>query len=329
MSERGTPVRGIPQFGASGAGAAEPFALAQRESGPGSSADCTTTAGTAGDSLATSQPAIAARRNGLQIPGLRNRLLVAAATTGGLLAAVILPAQPAALAASAGSASVTSSPTAVAFSGTAAVGALFTVKRGKLVHFCTASVVHSRHGDLAITAAHCMQSRRLGSHSTVTFAPGYHDGKFPFGRWLVRSEFVDVNWKRHQDANDDFAFLVVGKAGQQVQKRTGGEGLETDVTLPRAAQVIGYPDATNRPVKCDGPAKRLQLKGYRQMVFDCGGFTNGTSGGPFLMHVSRKTGRGGIFGVIGGYQKGGDTASVSYSALFRRNVADLFKQASA
>jgi V8-like Glu-specific endopeptidase len=209
------------------------------------------------------------------------------------------------------------------------VGALFTVKHGKLVHFCTAAVVQSPHGDLAITAAHCMQGRQLGSKSTVTFAPGYHDGKFPYGQWIVRSEFVDDNWKRYQDANDDFAFLLVGRAGRRVQRHTGGETLEINVSLPKNAEVIGYPDATNLPVKCDGVADRLHLKGYRQMVFDCGGLTNGTSGGPFLMNVSRKTGLGGVFGVIGGYQQGGNTASVSYSALFQRNVADLYKQASA
>jgi V8-like Glu-specific endopeptidase len=203
------------------------------------------------------------------------------------------------------------------------------VKRGKLEHFCTAAVVQSPHGDLAITAAHCMQGRRLGSNSTVTFAPGYHDGKFPYGQWVVRSEFVDANWKRHQDANDDFAFLQVGRAGHRIQRHTGAETLEINVPLPEDAEVIGYPNATNRPVKCSAPATRLHLTGYRQMVFDCDGFTNGTSGGPFLMHVSRRTGRGGVFGVIGGYQQGGDTPSVSYSALFQRNVAHLFKQASA
>jgi V8-like Glu-specific endopeptidase len=254
-------------------------------------------------------------------------VLIAGVAAGGLLAAVILLAQPAALAAARGSASAAASPpTAVAFDGTPAVGALFLAKAG---HFCTAAVVDSRRGNLAITAAHCLQGLRLGSHSTVTFAPGYHSGKFPYGKWLVRSEFVDVNWKRHHDANDDFAFLVIGRAGQRIQRRTGGERLATGVPLPQAAQVIGYPDTTKRPVKCDAPAKRFRKKGYQQMVFDCGGFTNGTSGGPFLMHVSRKTGRGEVFGVIGGYQEGGDTPSVSYSAQFERNVANLFKQASA
>jgi len=218
---------------------------------------------------------------------------------------------------------------AVPFDGTPAVGALFTVKNGKLVHFCTAAVVQSPHEDLAITAAHCMQGRRLGANSTVTFAPGYYDGKFPFGQWLVRQEFVDSNWQKHQDANDDFAFLLVGRAGHRIQKHTGGERLEINVPLPHPVEVIGYPDSTQQPVTCSAPATRLHLKGYRQMEFICGGFPNGTSGGPFLIRVNRKTGTGSVMGVIGGYQQGGDTPEISYSALFERNVKELFKQASA
>ena len=50
------------------------------------------------------------------------------------------------------------------------------------------------------------------------------------------------------------------------------------------------------------------------MVFDCDNYTNGTSGGPFLAHVNPKTGDGWVIGVIGGYQQGGDTPNVSYSA---------------
>ena len=215
---------------------------------------------------------------------------------------------------------------ATSFKGTPAVGALFTVKHGRLLHFCTAAVVQSRQANLAITAAHCMEGLRLGPKTTVMFAPGYRDGKFPYGRWIVRSEFVDRKWRLHQDPNDDFAFLVIGQAGRRIQKRTGGEKLQTNVALPHLTQVIGYPDSTNLPVRCTAPARRLHLKGYRQMVFDCGGFSDGTSGGPFLIRASR-SGPTEVIGVIGGYQQGGDSPSVSYSSVFIGNVAALFKRA--
>ena len=62
-------------------------------------------------------------------------------------------------------------------------------------------------------------------------------------------------------------------------------------------------------------------------MFDCPGYTDGTSGGPFLMDVKAATGDGQVIGDIGGYQQGGDTPSVSYSSRFRASIAALFKTA--
>jgi hypothetical protein len=89
-------------------------------------------------------------------------------------------------------------PVADPFAGTSAVGALFTVAKRGMRHFCTAAVVHSPKGDLVITAAHCLQGRRLGRKGNVIFVPGYHDGKFPKGRWAVMSEIVDSKWRKHK-----------------------------------------------------------------------------------------------------------------------------------
>src|SRR5262249_26033997 len=55
-----------------------------------------------------------------------------------------------------------------AFGGVAAVGALFSENSGQLgTHFCTATVVHSPHGDLAVTAAHCLS----GTSGPIAFVP--------------------------------------------------------------------------------------------------------------------------------------------------------------
>jgi hypothetical protein len=64
-----------------------------------------------------------------------------------------------------------------------------------------------------------------------------------------------------------------------------------------------------------------------QLEFDCGGYTDGTSGGPFLASVNPLTGQGAVIGVIGGYEQGGDTPQVSYSAMFGKNVAALYRTA--
>jgi V8-like Glu-specific endopeptidase len=212
----------------------------------------------------------------------------------------------------------------VPFNGTAAVGALFTRSGSKLgAHFCTASVVSSPAGNLLITAAHCMQGKSLGPATGVVFAPGYHNGRFPHGIWVVRAVYVDSAWAQDQNPDDDVAFLIAGRPGTDIQRSTGAETLRID-RPPQMVRVIGYPDATNQPITCTAKARSF---GARQMVFDCDGYTNGTSGGPFLAHVSAATGEGWVIGVIGGYEQGGDTPNVSYSPRFFASVRALYETA--
>jgi V8-like Glu-specific endopeptidase len=216
------------------------------------------------------------------------------------------------------------------FKGSPPVGALFIKSNGRLgPHFCTASVVHSPHENLVITAAHCMAGKNLRPAGHIVFAPGYHRGKFPHGLWQVHAKFVDKRWASDHDPNDDIAFLVVGRPGRRIEKFTGTEALVTSHKLPTQVQVIGYPDATERPITCGGPAISYNQGKLRQLEFDCDGYTNGTSGGPFLADVSAKTGEGSVIGVIGGYQEGGNTPSVSYSSKFLANVRALYKIATA
>jgi len=213
----------------------------------------------------------------------------------------------------------------VVFNGTAAVGALFTESDGKLIrHFCTASVVSSPGENLLITAAHCMQGRSLTPLGHIVFAPGYHNGKFPHGIWIVRSVYVNSAWAQDRNQNDDVAFLVAGRPGTRIQRHTGAETLAVDEP-PQVVEVIGYPDATNRPITCTARARNFD--DHHQMVFDCDDYTNGTSGGPFLALVNARTGDGKVIGVIGGYQEGGDTPDISYSPRFYSNIRSLYDTA--
>jgi V8-like Glu-specific endopeptidase len=211
-----------------------------------------------------------------------------------------------------------------AFAGTPAVGALFTTSAGRLGrHFCTASVVHSPAGDLVITAAHCV----TGTSDTIKFVPGYDRGNQPYGVWTVTKVYVDQAWKSSSSDDDDFAFLRVSQPGSSVpvENVTGAERLAAGPPVSRQlVQVIGYPDATNQPITCQN---RLRQPMAGQLEFDCDGYTNGTSGGPFLSEVDRATGQGLVIGVIGGYQQGGDTPQVSYSAVLGANATALYKQA--
>jgi V8-like Glu-specific endopeptidase len=208
--------------------------------------------------------------------------------------------------------------------GRAAVGALFTSSDGRLgPHFCTASVVSSPAGNLLITAAHCLQGRSLSPAGSIVFAPGYHNGRFPHGVWMVTTEYVDAAWSRDQNPDDDVAFLVVGRRGTHIQRHTGAETLEVGEPA-QTVQVVGYPDQTNDPITCTAQAHSFTT---REMVFDCDNFTNGTSGGPFLADVNPRTGEGSVIGVIGGYENGGDTPDVSYSPRFFSVILALYKTA--
>jgi V8-like Glu-specific endopeptidase len=214
--------------------------------------------------------------------------------------------------------------TGTLFDETPAVGALFRMSSAGLgKHFCTASVVDSPRGDLVITAAHCVSGKRPGQ---IAFVPGYHGGDEPYGVWFVAQVVVDAQWRRSQNPDHDVAFLVLqrhdGTTG--VQHLTGGERLGTGWAARALVHVVGYPDQARRPVIC---ASRTRPFGQHQMRFDCGGYTGGTSGGPFLAGWDATTGRGTVIGVIGGYEQGGDLASVSYSPRFGRAVQDLYRTA--
>jgi hypothetical protein len=70
-------------------------------------------------------------------------------------------------------------------------------------------------------------------------------------------------------------------------------------------------------------------KSATQLRFDCDGFTGGTSGSPWITGFNPATGTGRIVGVIGGYQQGGNTAGISYSAYLGNAIKQLYRQASA
>jgi hypothetical protein len=213
-----------------------------------------------------------------------------------------------------------------AFGGVPDVGALFTASAGKLgTHFCTASVVHSTGGDLAVTAAHCMSGVQ---GQQVVFVPGYANGKEPYGVWPVAAVYTDQGWQSSQNPDDDVAFLRLSdtKGGVPVENVTGAERLGTGWPTPALVRVVGYPGDADQPLSCVNWAKSFSAT---QLEFDCDGYTDGTSGGPFLVATSGASGQGTVIGVIGGYEQGGDTAEVSYAAAFGAAVKALYQRAEA
>jgi V8-like Glu-specific endopeptidase len=215
-------------------------------------------------------------------------------------------------------------PTALALR----VGALFE-REGSSDHFCTASVVASPGRDLLITAAHCLNGGHGGGgyRQDIVFIPDYQDGRAPFGIWTPKRLLVAPQWISASDPALDVGFVVLQpNDGRDIEDVLGANRLGIDPAYQQLVRVTGYPGNGNAPVTC---MNWTSMQSATQLRFECGGFTGGTSGSPWVTHFDPRTRTGTIVGVIGGYQQGGDTASVSYSSYLSQAVQRLYQQAAA
>jgi hypothetical protein len=203
---------------------------------------------------------------------------------------------------------------AQAFNGVPYVGAVFSSKNGQPVsHFATAFVVTSKSGNILMSAAHILQNRNAAD---LLFIPGYAQGQSPHGVWPVSEAYVTDAWKKEQSIDDDFCFL---KLHANIQGTVGSLSLLTGA-VPQTCEVIGYPAGLKGPVHATVPAAWYLPR--QQLTFNCGGYPNGTSGSPWIVKNS-------AYGLIGGYQQGGDSPATSYSPYFGDNVRALYNTATA
>lgn len=242
---------------------------------------------------------------------VRPRLLILARIAAFALLAVGL----------AGPARADTPPTATTTAPTPTVGTLFFPSVAGLFpllhmpHFCSASVVHSASRDLVITAAHCV----YGTGATIEFAPGYDDGATPYGVWDARRIYIDPAWKKGFDTRHDVAILQMApRAGKQIEDVVGANPLGTP-SAGADVSVWGYTMGSgDRPLTC---TNALYLTdGYSS--FDCAGYTDGVSGGPWLQG-------GSVVGVTGGLEQGGCGEYAEYSAPFGDDVSALLRRAEA
>jgi V8-like Glu-specific endopeptidase len=205
------------------------------------------------------------------------------------------------------------------------VGALF-VRQGSADHFCTASVVASPGRDLLITAAHCINGGNgSGYRQDIVFIPDYRNGQAPLGVWAVRRLLVAPGWAADANPDLDVGFVILeSHDGQNIEDILGANRLAFDPPYQDLVRVTGYPASGDAPITCLNYTSRLSAT---QLRFVCGGFTGGTSGSPWVMRFDRLTRTGTIVGVIGGYQQGGYTDSVSYSAYLGLAIERLYRTA--
>jgi V8-like Glu-specific endopeptidase len=213
------------------------------------------------------------------------------------------------------------------FRGLGSVGALF-FRDGSGDHFCTASVIHSWHANLLITAGHCLYGAG-GYRSRVVFVPRYSDGERPLGSWRIRTMAVDRRWVASSDQDLDFGFATVRpNHGRNIEQIVHGNRLASDQGFHNWVHVVGYPRADRDPADTAIYCRNWTTKAARfQVRFDCAGYASGTSGSPWMTRFDWRSGTGDVIGVIGGYHSGGWSPSVSYTSYFDHDIRHLYQTA--
>jgi hypothetical protein len=195
------------------------------------------------------------------------------------------------------------------------VGAIF-VDGGNL-HVCTGSVVHSAGGNLVMTAAHC-----LAGASRIAFVPGFAgDGApAPADVWKADAVYLDPRWTASKDPRADYAIArVSNEAGGSVEAHVG-LALTLGTAPPPGSHVtvMGYPAGVGgSPIGCQASTS-VNESGFPSLV--CEGLVDGTSGAPWVSGTM-------LTGLIGGFERGGCAANVSYSAPFDQQTAQLLARA--
>lgn len=197
------------------------------------------------------------------------------------------------------------------------VGAIFrgVAQEGGNLHVCTGSVIHSTGGDMVLTAAHCL----LGDKD-ATFVPGFAGDATTTDTFTVEEVYFDARWIASRDPRADYAIAKV--SGTESVERRAGAALSLGTAPPPGSRVsvTGYPAGVGgRPVACQGTTGVTE-GGFPSLP--CKGLVDGTSGAPW---VSGST----VVGVVGGFEGGGCTESISYSAPFDERTAQLLARAEA
>jgi V8-like Glu-specific endopeptidase len=205
------------------------------------------------------------------------------------------------------------------------VGALF-ASDSSGDHFCTASVVDSPAGNVLVTAAHCINGGTGGgSRSNIEFIPDYANGQSPDGVWTPERFVLDPRWVNGANPDLDVAFIVLKPLnGKNIQAVLGANKITFNAGYQHFVRVAGYPSSASAPIACQNWTSQQSPS---QLKFACEGFTGGTSGSPWITGFDPKTRSGSIIGVIGGYQQGGDTPDLSYSAYLDNDIQKLYAEA--
>lgn len=210
---------------------------------------------------------------------------------------------------------------------------------------CTATVIDgtaaTNSDELIVTAAHCIEGT-IGhvayTSTNLVFSPMWHDGKNPFGTWTVKKVFLNSGWltcvipvvdcKTNQLY--DYAVVVLNpKNGKGVGDVTGADGWSVNQPKTIASVTIaGIPATSPGTLVTAASTDTVTESGEPFRHAATPGFTDGSSGGPWLRNFSTATNRGVLIGDTGGFEQGGPSSgSPSYSNYWTGSFAAVVKAA--
>jgi V8-like Glu-specific endopeptidase len=177
---------------------------------------------------------------------------------------------------------VAAAPAGTARAQTAAIGRLFT-NAGT----CSASVISGN--SIIVTAAHCCWNRSTNSWiGGWSFAPGYNDGRAPYGMFNWAAARVPNSWINNGDIPSDVCLIRLqnNAQGRPVTYYTGWLGRAWNYPPSQPMWAFGYPGnigGGNNLVSCTAQSSAQPSScGSGVLNMRCN-MTYGSSGGPWIM----------------------------------------------
>jgi V8-like Glu-specific endopeptidase len=207
---------------------------------------------------------------------------------------------------------------------------------------CTASVINgtsaTNNEELILTAAHCIEGTTDGIPYTSTdlaFSPMWNNGNTPYGTWTSEKVFLNSGWMHcsitgcSTNPADDYAVIVLNtQNGEGVGTVTGADGWNSSEPASLSnVTIAGIPSSATDTLTTVVSATTVTESSVSYRTAATPGYTDGTSGGPWLTGFSTSTGLGTLIGDTGGYEQGGPSSGTpSYSnvwdSAFATVVAD-------
>ncbi len=179
----------------------------------------------------------------------------------------------------------------------------FEPEENKLERYeCSGSVIHSKEGNIVLTAGHCVIDNETGAVAKyLIFVPAYHgipehQPSEPYGLWVAKRVVTTPSWKSASpNEGEDVAYLtILDNEGtkESIEKAVGGLGISFDNTCDQTYTQYGYPAES----PYDGETLYTHTTGYAgadtnplfspapiKIATD---FTRGSSGGPWTIGPS-------------------------------------------